>query len=43
MVYERDPIIQITKENAEKYNMKVTKGTKYYNPPYKITVELKCD
>lgn len=43
MVYERDPIIQITKENADKYNMKASKGTKYYNPPYKITIELKCD
>ena len=43
MVYERDPIVQITKENAEKYNMKSAKGTKYYNPPYKITIELKCD
>ena len=43
MVYERDPIVQITKENAEKYNMKSAKGTKYYTPPYKITIELKCD
>lgn len=43
MVYERDPIIQITKENAEKYNTKASKGTKYYNPPYKIMIELKCD
>lgn len=43
MMYERDPIVQITKENAEKYNMAASKGTKYYNPPYKITIELKCD
>lgn len=43
MVYERDPIVQITKENAEKYNMRATKGTRYYNPPYKITIELKCE
>lgn len=43
MVYERDPIVQITKDNAEKYNMQSSKGTKYYNPPYKITIELKCD
>lgn len=43
IVYERDPIVQITKENAEKYNMQATKGTKYYTPPYKITIELKCD
>lgn len=43
IVYERDPIVQITKENAEQYNMKASKGTKYYTPPYKITIELKCD
>ena len=43
MIYERDPIVQITKENAEKYNTQSSKGTKYYNPPYKITIELKCD
>ena len=43
MVYERDPIVQITKENAEKYNMRAAKGTRYYNPPYKITIELKCE
>lgn len=43
MVCERDPIVQITKENAEKYNMQSSKGTKYYNLPYNITIELKCD
>ena len=43
MVYERDPIILITKENAEKYNIPLAKGTNYYTPPYKITIELKCD
>lgn len=43
MVYERDPIVQITKENAEKYNTQAAKGTRYYNPPYKITIELKCE
>ena len=43
MVYERDQIVLITKENAEKYNVQLTKGTKYHNPPYKISIELKCD
>ena len=43
MVYERDPIVLVTKENAEKYNMPLAKGTNYYTPPYKITIELKCD
>lgn len=43
IVYERDSIVQITKENAEKYSMQSSKGIKYYNPPYKITIELKCD
>lgn len=43
MVYERDSIVQITKKNAAKYNMESAKGTKYYNPPYKISIELKCD
>lgn len=43
MVYERDEIVLITKENAEKYNVDLSKGMQYYNPPYKITIELKCD
>lgn len=43
MVYERDQIVLITKENAEKYNVQLTKGTKYHTPPYKISIELKCD
>lgn len=43
MVYERGPIVQITKENAEKYNVILSKGMQYYNPPYEITIELKCD
>nr|DAV24899.1 MAG TPA: integrase [Bacteriophage sp.] len=43
MIYERDQIVQITKDNAEKYNTQSSKGTKYCNPPYKITIELKCD
>lgn len=43
MVYERDPIVQISKENAEKYGFEISKGLRYYTPPYKITIELKCD
>lgn len=43
IVYERDPIIRITKDNAEKYNADLSKGMQYYTPPYKITIELKCD
>lgn len=43
MVYERDEIVQISKSNAEKYGMDVPKGLQYYTPPYKITIELKCD
>ena len=43
IVYERDQIVLITKENAEKYNATLSKGTNYYNPPYKISIELKCD
>lgn len=42
MVYERDPIVQVTKENAEKYNADLTKGMQYHTS-YKITIELKCD
>lgn len=43
IVYERDPIIRITKDNAEKHNADLSKGMQYYTPPYKITIELKCD
>lgn len=43
MIYERDPIVLLTKENAEKYNADLSKGMQYYTPPYKITIELKCD
>lgn len=43
MVHERDQIVLITKENAEKYNVTLSKGINYYNPPYKINIELKCD
>lgn len=43
MVYERDSIVQISKTNADKYGTDVTKGLRYHTPPYKITIELKCD
>lgn len=43
MVYERDPIVQVTKENAEKYGIDTSKGMKWYAPPYKIKIELKCE
>ena len=43
MVYERDPIIMVSKENAEKYGVSTSKGIQYYTPPYKISIELKCD
>lgn len=43
MVYERGPIVRITKENAAKYNVDTSKGLRYYNPPYKIDIDLKCD
>lgn len=43
MVYERDPIVPITKENAEKFGVETSKGMNHYTPPYKITISLKCD
>lgn len=43
MVYERDPIVMVSKENAEKYGVSTSKGIQYYTPPYKISIELKCD
>ena len=43
IVYERDPNVRISKNNAEKYGFKISKGLRYYTPPYKITIELKCD
>ena len=43
MVYERDPIVPITKENAEKFGVETSKGMNYHTPPYKITISLKCD
>jgi len=43
MVYERAPNVRISKENAEKYGFEISKGLHYHTPPYKITIELKCD
>lgn len=43
MVYEREPIVMVSKENAEKYGVSTSKGIQYYTPPYKISIELKCD
>lgn len=39
--YERPETIRITKENAEKYNCELEKGTHYITPPYKIKMKLK--
>ena len=41
IVYERGATVRITKENAEKYNVDVSKGLKYHTPPYKIQMKLK--
>lgn len=41
--YERESIVRISKENAEKYEIDTSKGLKYYIPPYKIRIKLKCD
>lgn len=43
IVYERDSNVRISKENAEQYGFEISKGLRYYTPPYKITIELKCD
>lgn len=43
MVYERGPIVRITKENAAKYDIDTSKGLRYYTPPYKIDIDLKCE
>ena len=43
IVYERDPIVRITKDNASKYTIDTSKGLKYYAPPYKIDIKLKCE
>lgn len=43
MVYERGPSVRITKKNAEKYDIDLTKGMQWYTPPYKISIELRCD
>ena len=41
IVYERGATIRITKENADKYGVDVSKGLKYHIPPYKINMKLK--
>lgn len=41
--YERPPIVRISKENAKQYGMDTSKGLQYYTPPYKISINLKCD
>lgn len=41
--YERDPIVRISKDNAATYGMEASKGLRYYAPPYKIRIKLKCD
>lgn len=43
IVYERGPIVRITKDNASKYNIDTSKGLRYYAPPYKIDIKLKCE
>ena len=39
--YERPAPIRITKENAEKYNTTTSKGMKFHNEPYKISITIK--
>ena len=39
--YERGATVRITKENAKEYGMDVSKGLKWYTPPYKISMKLK--
>lgn len=34
-----DPLLS----TAEQYGFDISKGLRYYTPPYKITIELKCD
>ena len=39
--YERPAPIRITRENASKYNTSTTKGMKFHNEPYKISITIK--
>lgn len=39
--YERDEIVMVTTDNAEKYNIDTTQGIRWYTPPYKIKLKLK--
>jgi hypothetical protein len=39
--YERPETVRITKANSKEYGIDVTKGLKWYTPPYKIKMKLK--
>lgn len=39
--YERPPLVRITKENADKYQTSTSKGMKFHQEPYKITITIK--
>lgn len=39
--YYRPPIVRITKENADQYNMSAAKGLKYHIEPYEINMVLR--
>ena len=39
--YEREPIVRISKQNAEQYSTTASKGLKYHMEPYKITIKIK--
>ena len=41
IVYKRGTTVRITKTNAEEYGFDVTKGLKWYTPPYEIKMKLK--
>jgi hypothetical protein len=39
--YERPPNVRITKRNAAEYNTTTSKGMKFHQEPYKITIKIK--
>ena len=39
--YERGPTVRVTSENAEKYEIDLTKGTQWHTTPYHIKMKLK--
>ncbi len=39
--YERPPIVQISKKNADQYSEDVAKGLRYHFEPYEIRIKLK--